>query len=43
MVVAIEKRKEEVYIGGAKEVFAVYVKRFFPGLFSWIVRKATVR
>jgi short-subunit dehydrogenase len=43
MVVAIEKRKEEVYIGGAKEVFAVYAKRFFPALFSKIVRKATVR
>jgi hypothetical protein len=43
MVAAIEKRKEEVYIGGAKEVFAVYAKRFFPALFSKIVRKATVR
>jgi short-subunit dehydrogenase len=40
---AIEKRKEEVYIGGAKEVFAVYTKRFFPRLFSKIVRKAKVR
>ncbi|MCX8490655.1 MAG: SDR family oxidoreductase [Cyclobacteriaceae bacterium] len=43
MVVAIENRKEEVYIGGAKEVFAVYVKRFFPALFSKLVRTATVR
>ena len=43
IIKAIEKRKEEVYIGGAKEVFAVYVKRFFPGLFSKIVRKAKVR
>jgi short-subunit dehydrogenase len=40
---AIEKQKEEVYIGGAKEVFAVYLKRFFPSLFSRIVRKAKVR
>jgi short-subunit dehydrogenase len=40
---AIEKRKEEVYIGGAKEVFAVYLKRFFPSLFSKIVKKAKVR
>lgn len=40
---AIEKQKEEVYIGGAKEVFAVYLKRFFPSLFSKIVRKAKVR
>jgi short-subunit dehydrogenase len=43
MVMAIEKRKEEVYIGGTKEVFAIYAKRFFPGLFSRIVRRATVR
>jgi short-subunit dehydrogenase len=40
---AIEKRKEEVYIGGMKEIFAVYTKRFFPKLFSKIVRKAKVR
>ncbi len=40
---AIEKRKAEVYIGGAKEVAAVYLKRFFPGLFSKIVKKAKVR
>ena len=40
---AIEKRKEEVYIGGRKEKFAVYMKRFFPGIYSRIVRKAKVR
>ena len=39
----IEKRKEEVFIGGAKEGLALYVKRFFPGLFSRIIRKAKVR
>ena len=43
VVKAIQSKKEEVYIGGAKEVFAVYVKRFFPTLFSKIVRKAVVR
>lgn len=43
IISAIEKKKEEVYIGGAKEVFAVHLKRFFPSLFSKIVRKATVR
>ncbi|GIV37476.1 MAG: short-chain dehydrogenase [Cyclobacteriaceae bacterium] len=43
MIRAIEKRKEEVYIGGMKEVLAVYLKRFFPSLFSRIVRKARVR
>ncbi len=39
----LEKRKEEVFIGGAKEGLALYVKRFFPGLFSRIIRKAKVR
>ena len=39
---AIEKEKEEVYIGGT-EVLGVYVKRFFPLWFSRIIRKAKVR
>lgn len=43
MIKAIEARKEEVYIGGAKEVMAIRMKRFFPKLFSKIVRKAKVR
>lgn len=43
MIRAIAKRKEEVYIGGVKEVFAVYLKRFLPSVFSRVVRKATVR
>ncbi|NOS91367.1 MAG: SDR family oxidoreductase [Cyclobacteriaceae bacterium] len=43
IVKAIYKKKEEVYIGGAKEVFGVYTKRFFPKLFSRIVRKIKVR
>lgn len=30
MIRAIERRKEEVYIGGFKEIFAVRLKRFFP-------------
>lgn len=40
---AILKRKEEVYIGGTKEVLAIYLKRFVPGLFSKIVRNAKVK
>ncbi|HMP98859.1 MAG TPA: SDR family oxidoreductase [Cyclobacteriaceae bacterium] len=40
---AIVAQKEEVYLGGTKEVSAVYVKRFFPSLFSKILRKAKVR
>jgi dehydrogenase/reductase SDR family member 7B len=38
---AIEAEKEEVTFGG-KEVFAVYLKRFFPGYFSKMMRKAKV-
>lgn len=43
IVEAIEKKKNEVYIGGAKELYAVKLKRFFPSLFARIVRKAKVR
>jgi len=43
IIKAIQKKKEEVYIGGAKELFGVYLKRFFPGLFSKAVRKLKVR
>lgn len=35
---AISKKKIEVYIGG-KEVLMVYIKRFFPGFFNWLVLK----
>ncbi len=43
IVNAVKKEKEEVYIGGLKEVGGIYVKRFFPTLFSKIVRKVKVR
>jgi len=43
MIEAIEDREEEVVIGGLKETFAVFTKRFFPSLFSKIVRGAKVR
>jgi len=39
---ALLRKKDEVYIGG-KETWAVYLKRFFPGLFSRILRNANVR
>lgn len=39
---AITRKKEEVFIGG-KETFAVHLKRFFPAIFSKIIKKATVR
>ncbi|EAZ83236.1 SDR family oxidoreductase [Algoriphagus machipongonensis] len=38
----IKGRKEEIYIGG-KEVMAIYLKRFVPGIFSKILQKAKVR
>lgn len=42
MINAIKKEKEEVYIGGAKEKLAVYLKRFFPKLLSKVIRKLSV-
>ena len=39
---AIEQNKNEVYIGGLKEVAGIYLKRFFPGLFANIVIKMSV-
>lgn len=42
IVKAIERNKEEVYIGGFREVAGIYLKRFLPSLFSRIVRKAAV-
>lgn len=38
---AIDKRKEEVLIGG-KEKYGVYIKRFFPMYFSKMIRKRKV-
>jgi short-subunit dehydrogenase len=40
---AVIHKKNEAYIGGFKEVSAVYLKRWMPGLFARIVRKAKVR
>ena len=42
MAKAIKHKKEEVYIAGAKEKLGVYVKRFFPKLFSIMIRKMSV-
>lgn len=42
IIKGVEKEKNELLIGG-KETMAVYVKRFFPGLFAKIIRKAKVR
>lgn len=42
MIRAMEKKKEEVNIGG-NEVWGVYLKRFFPKLFSKVIRNVAVR
>lgn len=42
MIRAVEKNTEEIYIGGFKEKLGIYVKRFFPTLFSKMVRKMAV-
>ncbi|TGE21619.1 SDR family oxidoreductase [Hymenobacter aquaticus] len=39
---AIARRRQEVYIGG-RETLGVYLKRFVPGLFSRVLRRAKVR
>jgi short-subunit dehydrogenase len=36
---AILAKKEEVYIGGFLELLGIYTKRFFPGVYSTMVRK----
>lgn len=36
---AVEKNKKEIYIGGFREVAAIYLKRFFPDLLFDQVRK----
>jgi len=38
---AVEKGKQEVYIGGT-EVMGIYLKRFVPRLFHWILRQVDV-
>ncbi len=42
MIRAVNRKKEEVYISGIKEKFAIYLKRFWPGLFSKMIRNAKV-
>ena len=39
---AISRKKQEVIIGGKLEVFAVYLKRFFPKILAKIIRKMDV-
>lgn len=43
IIAAIKTDKEEVIVSNFKEKFGVYVKRFFPSLFSTMIRKIAVR
>jgi short-subunit dehydrogenase len=38
IIQAVAARKNEALIGGS-EIYSVWVKRFFPGLFSYLIRK----
>lgn len=42
MLKAIDRKKQEVIIGGKLEVLAVYVKRFFPRVLAKMIRKLSV-
>ena len=42
MAKAIHSKKEEAYIAGFKEKLGVYVKRWFPRIFSIMIRKLSV-
>ncbi|EAQ42858.1 SDR family oxidoreductase [Polaribacter sp. MED152] len=42
MAKAVLRKKEEVYISGAKEKLGVYVKRWMPKVFSVMIRKMSV-
>lgn len=42
MAKAIKRKKDEVYIAGAKEKLAVYTKRFIPKLLTLLIRKLSV-
>lgn len=37
----LAKRKKEIYIGG-REVIGVYLKRFFPRLLDWILKRVKI-
>jgi len=41
IIKAIKRQKREVYIGA--ESYAAYIKRFLPGLFARMIKRAKVR
>jgi short-subunit dehydrogenase len=42
IVEGIDSNKEEIWIAGFKELLAINVKRFFPKLFSLLIRRMKV-
>lgn len=43
MLRAVAAGKREKVIGGAKERFGIFMKRFFPGIFATMIKKINVR
>lgn len=43
MLKAVAREKREKAIGGPKEMFGIYMKRFFPGFFANMIKKINVR
>ncbi|MCX7743164.1 MAG: SDR family oxidoreductase [Flavobacteriales bacterium] len=43
MLYAVSKQKNRIIIGGFKEKFGVFMKRFFPSLFDKLIVKISVR
>lgn len=41
LIPKLAKGKKEIYIGG-REVIAVYIKRFFPRLLDWILKRVRI-
>ena len=41
IIAGMHREKEEIFIGG-KEILPVYIKRFFPGLFTWIMKRQKI-
>ena len=41
IIAGLMKEKEELLIGG-KEIIPVYLKRFFPSIFTWIMSKQKI-
>ena len=42
ILAAIQNGREEIYIGNPRIIFGIYMKRFFPRIFSKQIRKAKV-